>query len=188
MRATIRPRAIIPRYNMVGQCAVCGRCALCAVVDCGPLPRTVQEALAAYCYYVQPCRKVLLGMQVPPEVSCAAWRRWWWRRWWLPAAGAAPLIPPHHIPRRPGAAIPSQFPKPRSWRGRCGAGALAGSCCGRLPRTARPRHSSWRRRRAACLAWRGAVSRCGAGAAAGEGAACERSGGATACDPDTLGV
>lgn len=28
-----------------------------------------QEALQAYCHYVQPCSKVLMGVQVPPEVS-----------------------------------------------------------------------------------------------------------------------
>lgn len=30
-----------------------------------PLP---QEALNAYCFYVQPCSKVVMGLQVPPEV------------------------------------------------------------------------------------------------------------------------
>lgn len=38
------------------------RLAVAAAVLC------LQEALAAYCHYVQPCSKVLMGVQVPPEV------------------------------------------------------------------------------------------------------------------------
>lgn len=57
--------------------------------DCGQLPTMhlhlppyclLQEALQAYCHYVQPCSKVLMGVQVPPEVRgtpcCwACWKR-----------------------------------------------------------------------------------------------------------------
>lgn len=46
--------------------------ALC-VLRCVCHAAFAQEALAAYCYYVKPCSRVLMGVQVPPEAWGGEW-------------------------------------------------------------------------------------------------------------------